>query len=108
MNLRDLEYLVAVADLLSFSKAADACHVSQPTLSNQIKKLEDGLGVRLFERTNKRVMVTEVGERMIAAARRMLREAREMKAMAAQARDPFAGVFRLGVFPTLASYLLPS
>ena len=65
MNLRELEYIVAVADLGSFSQAADHCAVSQPTLSAQVKKLEEGLGILIFERTNKRVAPTDIGERII-------------------------------------------
>ena len=75
MNLRDLDYLVAVAEHLHFGKAARACNVSQPTLSMQLKKLEDTLGVQLFERSNTRVMVTPIGAEMVTRARRMLMEA---------------------------------
>jgi LysR family hydrogen peroxide-inducible transcriptional activator len=75
MNLRDLQYLTAVADHLHFGQAAEACHVSQPTLSMQIKKLEDLLGVQVFERTNKNVLVTQMGEEIIERARRTLQEA---------------------------------
>lgn len=108
MNLRDLQYLVAVADLRNFSQAAEQCFVSQPTLSNQIKKLEETLGVTLFERTNKRVMTTETGEQIVALARRVLREVEEMHDVAQSAQDPLAGKFRLGAFPTLSTYLFPS
>ncbi len=108
MNLRDLHYLIAVADLRNFSQAADRCCVSQPTLSNQISKLEDTLGVRLFERTNKRVMTTDIGEQMVAHARRILAEVGNMHEIATSAQDPLAGKFRLGAFPTLASYLFPA
>lgn len=107
MNVRDLQYLVAVADLKNFTKAADKCNISQPTLSGQIKKLEDIWGVPVFERTNKRVMVTETGEVIVAAARRILQEVKAIDDIAAHARDPLAGNFRLGAFPTLASYILP-
>lgn len=107
MNLRDMEYLVAVADLRNFSQAAAHCHVSQPTLSAQIKKLEAWLGVVIFERTNKRVMPTEVGARIIDSARRILREAETLKQTAETARDPLAGNFRLGAFPTVSTYLFP-
>jgi LysR family hydrogen peroxide-inducible transcriptional activator len=108
MNLRDLDYLVAVAEHLHFGKAARACNVSQPTLSMQLKKLEDTLGVQLFERSNTRVMVTPIGAEMVTRARRMLMEAKQMKLAATSARDPLAGSLRLGLFPTLAPYLLPS
>lgn len=107
MNLRDLQYLIAVADLRSFNKAADKCHVSQPALSNQIRKLEETLGVTLFERNNKRVMVTEHGEAMVIIARRILNDVKAMHELAQSAQDPLAGKFRLGAFPTLSAYLFP-
>ncbi|MCQ8180750.1 LysR substrate-binding domain-containing protein [Methylomonas sp. SURF-1] len=107
MNLRDLHYLIAVADLRSFVQAADRCCISQPTLSTQIKKLEDELGIQLFERTNKKVLPTELGERIIASARRILKEQAIIKELAATAQDPLAGNLRLGAFPTVASYLFP-
>ncbi|WFP49903.1 LysR substrate-binding domain-containing protein [Methylomonas sp. EFPC3] len=107
MNLRDLHYLIAVADLRSFVQAADRCCISQPTLSTQIKKLEDELGIQLFERTNKKVLPTELGERIIASARRILKEQAIIKELAATAQDPLAGNLRLGAFPTMASYLFP-
>ncbi|HQQ64270.1 MAG TPA: LysR substrate-binding domain-containing protein [Pseudomonadales bacterium] len=107
MNLRDLQYLIAVADLRSFSRAAEQCHVSQPALSNQIRKLEDTFGVQLFERTNKRVMTTETGEQIVALARKVLREVDAMHDIAASAQDPMAGKFRLGAFPTLSTYIFP-
>jgi LysR family transcriptional regulator, hydrogen peroxide-inducible genes activator len=107
MNLRDLHYLVAVADLRSFIQAADQCCISQPTLSTQIKKMEDTLGVQIFERTNKKVLPTELGEQIIASARRILREVDSIKEMADNAQDPLAGNFRFGAFPTLATYIFP-
>ncbi|MGR8932509.1 MAG: LysR substrate-binding domain-containing protein [Gammaproteobacteria bacterium] len=107
MNLRDLNYLIAVADLRSFGKAAEHCFISQPTLSTQIKKLEDELGIQLLERTNKKVLPTELGERVIASARRILKEVEIIKEFATTAQDPLAGNFRLGAFPTLATYLFP-
>ncbi len=108
MNLRDLQYLIAIADLRNFSQAANKCCVSQPTLSNQIRKLEDTLGVVIFERSNKRVMPTETGEQIIALARRVLREVDAMHDVAQSAQDPLAGKFRLGAFPTLSTYIFPS
>ena len=107
MNLRDLQYLAVAADLKHFGKAAVACHTSQPTLSMQLKKLEDTLGVQLFERSNKQVMVTPIGEDIAQRARRILREAEGIKEIAKMAQDPYAGEFRLGAFPTLAPYFLP-
>lgn len=107
MNLRDLEYLVAVADLQHFGRAAEHCHVSQPTLSMQIRKLEDYLGVILFERTNKSVLVTPIGAEIAQQARQVLRGAQDIRLLARHAQEPLAGEFHLGVFPTLAPYLLP-
>ncbi|NIP15644.1 MAG: DNA-binding transcriptional regulator OxyR [Pseudomonadales bacterium] len=107
MNLRDLKYLVAVAEHRHFGKAADACYVSQPTLSTQIKKLEEELGVVLLERTNRQVMLTPVGERIVAQAQRVLREVNDLVHTAEEFRDPFGGEFRLGLIPTVAPYLLP-
>ncbi len=108
MNLRDLEYLVAVADSLHFGRAAQAVHVSQPTLSMQLKKLEETLGVQLFERSNKQVMLTPIGQQLTLRARRVLEEAAELTRAARAARDPLSGTVRLGLFPTLAPYLLPA
>lgn len=107
MNLRDLQYLVAVAKHRHFGKAADACFVSQPTLSTQIKKLEDELGVTLIERNNKQVMLTEIGEAIVAKAEEMLQTGNDIKNLAEHYRDPESGSLSLGVIPTLAPYLLP-
>jgi LysR family transcriptional regulator, hydrogen peroxide-inducible genes activator len=107
LNLQDLRYLVAVAENRHFGRAAEACGVSQPTLSSQIRKLEDGLGVKLLERTNKRVDLTPVGSQIVEHARRALAAASEMEAVASASRDPLVGPLRLGVIPTLAPYLMP-
>ena len=107
MNLRDLQYLVAVADHRHFGKAADACYVSQPTLSTQLKKLEVELGVELVERSPRQVMLTAAGEQVVARARTILGEAAAIRGIARHAQDPRAGSLRLGAFPTLAPYLLP-
>jgi LysR family transcriptional regulator, hydrogen peroxide-inducible genes activator len=107
MNLRDLKYLVAVADLRHFGRAAQACFVSQPTLSGQIKKLEDELGVALFERDNKSVSITTVGEEIVRSARLVLQQAEGIEALAQAHRDPLAGIMRIGAIPTLAPYLMP-
>jgi LysR family transcriptional regulator, hydrogen peroxide-inducible genes activator len=107
VNLRDLEYLVAVAEHRHFGRAAEACFVSQPTLSTQIKKLEQELGVELIERTHRQVLLTDAGERVVARARAVGREIREIRDIARLARDPESGSVRLGLFPTLAPYLLP-
>jgi len=107
VNLRDLKYLVAVAEHRHFGRAAEACFVSQPTLSTQLKKLEEELGVTLIERTNRQVLLTAVGERVVAQAQRVLREANQLSHIAEEYTDPFGGEFRLGVIPTVAPYLLP-
>ena len=107
MNLRDLNYLVALADLRHFGKAAEACFVSQPTLSTQIRKLEDELGVALVERAPRKVMLTTAGQDVVQRARRIVAEVEEMKEAARRSRDPESGSLRLGVFPTLGPYLLP-
>jgi LysR family hydrogen peroxide-inducible transcriptional activator len=107
MNLRDFQYLVAVSDHLHFGKAAEACHVSQPTLSMQLKKLEDEIGGQLFERTNKKIMPTALGLDIAQRARRILQEVDHIRSSANSASDPLKGDLRLGVFPTLAPYLLP-
>jgi LysR family hydrogen peroxide-inducible transcriptional activator len=107
MNLQDIRYLVAVAELRHFGRAAEACNVSQPTLSSQIRKLEAELGVTLLERTNKRVDITPVGSQILTHAQRALAEAGQMEAVARAARDPLVGSLKLGVIPTLAPYLMP-
>ena len=107
MNLQELRYLAAVAKHRHFGRAAEACNVSQPTLSSQIRKLEEELGVTLLERTNKRVEMTPVGSRVLVHAQRALAEAGQMEAVALTARDPLVGPLRLGVIPTLAPYLMP-
>jgi len=107
MNLRDLSYLVAVADLRSFVQAAEQCCISQPTLSTQIKKMEESLGVKVFERSNKKVLTTELGEQIIASSRRILLEVDQIQELARNAQNPFAGSFRLGAIPTLSPYVFP-
>lgn len=107
MNLRDLRYLVALADLKHFGRAAEACFVSQPTLSTQIKKFEDELGVPLIERNPRNVMLTDVGVAVVARARAMLHEADQIKNIARRAKDPESGTVKIGIFPTLGPYLLP-
>lgn len=108
MNLRDLTYLVSVAEHLHFGKAASACNVSQPTLSMQLKKLEEEVGAQLFERTNKSVMLTTTGRDIAHRALRILHEVEQIRHIARSASDPLTGDLRIGVFPTLAPYLLPS
>jgi LysR family transcriptional regulator, hydrogen peroxide-inducible genes activator len=107
MNLRDLEYVVAVADHGHFGRAATACHVSQPTLSGQILKLEAELGLRLFEREGRRARVSDRAAAVIAEARATLAAAAAVSNAARAARDPFAGPLKLGIIATVAPYLLP-
>jgi LysR family transcriptional regulator, hydrogen peroxide-inducible genes activator len=107
MNLRDLKYLAALADHRHFGRAAAACHVSQPTLSTQLRKLEDELGVALVERSPRKVMLTNAGLDIAARSRTIVNEIEELKEAARRARDPEAGTVRLGIFPTLGPYLLP-
>ena len=107
MNLRDLQYLIAVAETGHFGKAAKRCFVSQPTLSSQIKKLEDHLGVKVFERTNRSVNITPVGEKIIDHARKSIEQAEAIEQIARAHRDPLAGVLRVGAIPTLSPYLTP-
>ena len=107
MNLRDLRYLVALADTRHFSRAATRCHVSQPTLSAQIKKLEEQLGVALVERAPRNVSLTAPGAEVVERARRILIEVDAMTEVAKLARDPLSGKLKLGLIPTLGPYLLP-
>ncbi|MGH6798801.1 MAG: LysR substrate-binding domain-containing protein [Roseiarcus sp.] len=107
MNLRDLRYILKVAELKHFGRAAAACCVSQPTLSGQILKLEEELGVAIFERVGKSLTTTAAGELILAHARRAIAAADELTACAKASRDPMLGAVRLGVIPTLAPYLMP-
>ncbi len=106
VSLRALGYLVALAETRHFGKAAERCFVSQPTLSAQIKKLEDQLGVQLVERGHQ-AMLTDIGERIVERARRVLDEAREIEEVARNFQDPLAGELRVGLIPTVGPYLLP-
>lgn len=107
MNLRDLRYLAALARYKHFGKAAEACYVTQPTLSAQIKKLEQFLGVHLVERNRRNVRLTEVGEVIAQRAAAIDAEAQNLIDLAKQYQDPLQGRFRLGVIPTSGPYLLP-
>ncbi|MDD9876556.1 MAG: LysR substrate-binding domain-containing protein [Magnetovibrio sp.] len=107
MNLRDFAYAVAVDEHRHFGRAAEACHVSQPTLSGQIRKLEAHLGVELFERTKRAVRPTPAGARILERARTLLAEAGAIEAMAAAMTDPLSGPLNLGAIPTIAPYLMP-
>jgi LysR family hydrogen peroxide-inducible transcriptional activator len=107
MNLRDLKYIVAVAETRHFGKAAERCFVSQPTLSGQIKKLEDELGVAIFERTNRSVEITSVGESIVRHARDIIEQVEVIEQLAQAHQDPLAGPLRIGAIPTLSPYLMP-
>lgn len=107
MNVRALQYFVKLADLRHFSKAAEACFVSQPTLSTQIRKLEEELGVQLVERAPRKVMLTPVGADIAERARGVLNEIEQIRVVARRNTNPAEGTLRLGIFPTLAPYLLP-
>ncbi|MCU7915395.1 MAG: LysR family transcriptional regulator [Candidatus Thiodiazotropha sp. (ex Gloverina cf. vestifex)] len=107
MNLRDLKYLIAVAETEHFGHAAARCYVSQPTLSGQIKKLEQELGVILFERTNRSVSITPVGTEIVKYAKLILEQADVIKQLAQAQRDPLAGALRVGAIPTVSPYLIP-
>lgn len=107
VNFRDLQYAVAVAEERHFGRAAERCHVSQPTLSGQVRKLEESLGVTLFERTSRSVAVTAVGEEVVRHARLALAQAAQIEDIARAHRDPLAGPLRLGVIPTVSPYLMP-
>jgi LysR family transcriptional regulator, hydrogen peroxide-inducible genes activator len=107
LKLRDLRYLVAVADLRHFGKAAARCFISQPTLSAQLKKLEQALGVQLIERAPHNVSLTAAGEEVVARARRILEASDEVVTLARCLRDPLAGRLRVALLPTIGPYLLP-
>ncbi len=107
MNLRELEYLVAVAEESHFHKAAQRCFVSQPTLSGQLKKLENELGVLLVERSTRQVAMTDVGKAVAEQARDILAQVKGIREIAQTSQDVMAGELQLGLIPTLAPYLLP-
>ena len=107
MTLTELKYIVAVARERHFGKAADACHVSQPTLSVAVKKLEEELEVKLFERSANEVTVTALGEEIVRQAQSVLEQASNIKNIAMRGKDPLAGALKLGVIYTIAPYLLP-
>jgi len=106
-TLRQLEYLVAIADLQHFGRAADACHVSQPTLSQQLRALEDRLGVILIERRASGAELTPIGREISARARRLTIEVQDIRDLARRAGERMVGTLRFGVTPTLGPYLMP-
>ncbi|MCP5266016.1 MAG: LysR family transcriptional regulator [Burkholderiaceae bacterium] len=107
MTLTELKYIVAVARERHFGRAAEACFVSQPTLSVAVKKLEEELGVQIFERGGTEVSVTGIGERIVEQAQRVLEQTSGIKAIAEAGKDPLAGPLRVGVIYTIGPYLLP-
>jgi len=107
VNLRDLRYLVALADERHFGRAATRCHVSQPTLSAQVRKLEQYLGVPLVERQPKGATLTPIGKQVVERARRVLQESDAILELAGSSRDPLAGQLRVALIPTVGPYLLP-
>lgn len=108
MNLRDIEYILAVAEHKSFSAAAGFCNVSQPSLSTQIKKVEDELGAKIFERDNRHVYLTAFGQAFITRAERIVQEVEDIKSAAKQSLNPFDGEFTLGAIATVAPYYFPA
>jgi LysR family hydrogen peroxide-inducible transcriptional activator len=107
MTLTELKYIVAVARERHFGRAAEACFVSQPTLSVAIRKLEDELGVQLFERGSSEVSVTPIGTQIIEQAQRVLEQAAAVKEIAKHGKDPLSGPVKVGVIYTIGPYLLP-
>lgn len=106
-SIRQLEYLVAVAETLHFRRAAERCNTTQPTLSEQLKALEDRLAIQLIERDRTRVVLTPVGLQVVEIARRVLRDVAEIRSVAETGGRELAGLLRLGVPPTIGPYLLP-
>ncbi len=106
-TLRQLRYLAAVADTLNFRRAAERCHVSQPTLSDQIRELEGRLRVQLIERSRRQVLLTPIGREVVDRARRVLREVEDIVELAERGRHVLEGTLRLGVLPSIGPYLLP-
>lgn len=107
ITLRDIEYLLAVAKFEHFAKAAEACHVSQPALSTQIRKFEERLGVQIFERDNRSVRITEKGREIIAQAQKVAEEIKLLVELSKTQKEPLSGSFRLGAIATVGPYLLP-
>lgn len=107
MNFRDLEYLIAVSETLHFGQAAQRCFVSQPTLSGQIHKLEEELGATLFERTNRSVHITAIGQKIVGHARQILEQAEVIRSLGSDQNDLLTGPLRIGAIHTLSPYLVP-
>jgi LysR family hydrogen peroxide-inducible transcriptional activator len=107
MTLSELRYLVAVADLRHFGHAAERCHITQSTLSTQLRKLEEFLGITLFERTSRAVTVTPIGESIVARARRIIEEVDQIADLARQDEGLLSNCLKIGIIPTLSPYVLP-
>ena len=107
MTLTELKYIVAVARERHFGKAAEACYVSQPTLSVAVKKLEEELDLKLFERSANEVTVTPLGDEIVRQAQMVIEQASAIKQIARRGKDPLSGPLRLGVIYTIGPYLLP-
>ena len=105
VSLRQLQYIVAVADRGGFRRAAEACRVAQPSLSAQVALAEEALGVQIFERTQRRVRVTDAGAPLVEQARRVLVAAGDLRELARQKANPFRGTLRIGIIPTVSPYL---
>src|SRR5579864_8746078 len=107
MTLSELRYLVAVADLRHFGHAAERCHITQSTLSTQLRKLEEFLGVTLFERTSRAVTVTPIGESIAIRARRIIEEVDQIADLSRQDEGLLSNSLKIGIIPTLSPYVLP-
>ena len=107
MTLQQMEYILAVDRHRHFGRAADACNVTQPTLSAMIGKLEEEIGAKLFDRNKQPICPTQVGERVIRQARQVLDEADRIRDIVLEEKQSLGGIFRLGILPTIAPYLLP-
>jgi LysR family hydrogen peroxide-inducible transcriptional activator len=107
MTLSELRYLVAVADLRHFGHAAERCHITQSTLSTQLRKLEEFLGITLFERTSRAVTVTPIGESIVIRARRIIEEVDQIADLARQEEGLLSNCLKIGIIPTLSPYVLP-
>ncbi len=108
MNIKDLEYLISISKHKSFVKASIECHVSQPTLSGQIKKLEDYLGEKIFERTTKKVSITSFGKEIINKAKTIIDKTEEIKSLSSDYKNPWHQPIKIGVIPSLCPYLIPN
>lgn len=108
MGLRDLMYFMAVVEHLHFGRAAEACCVSQPALSMQIKKLEENLGIQLIERLSKKILITDAGKEVAEITRNILEDIKKIQHIAQDKKNPYVGKIKIGSFPTLAPYIFPS